>query len=82
MKGDDCMFTNRKINGYVYETRYIASWLRGGGQLCTGDDIDIFRDWLISMNLTDDEVSHITYLATNGKLELEYNARKFLSNLQ
>ena len=76
------MFTNRQINGYVYETRYIASWVREGGQLRTGKDIVDFRDWLLSMNLAEEDVNHIIYLARNGKLELEHNARTFLSKLR
>lgn len=73
------MFTNRKINGYIYETRFIVSWLRVGGQLTTGEDIDNFRNWLISLKLEEGEIEHILYLATNGKLELENSAKRFLN---
>ena len=73
------MFTNKKINNYTYETRFIASWLKAGGQLTTGEDIDNFRNWLISLELEESEVAHIVYLATTGKLELEGNAKRFLN---
>ena len=72
------MFENRQINGYIYETRFIASWVRMGGQLQYGEDIDNFYDWLLSLGLTKEEADHIRFLATNGKLELENSARKFL----
>ena len=75
------MFENKNIRG-IYATRYIASWVREGGSLATGEDIDNFREWLLSINLTDDEVEDIIYLATNGKLELEISAKKFLSKLE
>lgn len=72
-------FENRQINGYVYETRYIASWLREGGQLRYGEDVDKFHRWLLSLGLSEEEADHIKFLATNGKMELEYRAKKFLN---
>ena len=71
------MFKNKKIND-EYATRYIASWIRVGGQLYYGEDVDKFQNWLISMGLSDDDVCYITELARCGKLELEASARKFL----
>ena len=73
------MFTNNKINGYIYETRYIASWIRSGGDLQDGRDVGNFYKWLLSTGLTKDEADHIKFLATNGKLELENSAKEFLS---
>lgn len=75
------MFENRQINGYTYATRFIASWLRKGGQLRTGEDYDNFYEWLLSLNLNEDDANHIKFLASNGKLELETSAMKFLNNL-
>lgn len=74
------MFENRAINGYIYETRFIASWIRVGGQLKTLDDIHEFNEWLLSLGLSEEQAKHIKFLATNGKLELQTNAKKFLSN--
>lgn len=74
------MFKNRNING-IYETRFIASWLKVGGQLKYGKDIDDFREWLESLGLTEDKIDHIVELATNGKLELESSAKRFLNKL-
>lgn len=74
------MFENKAINGYIYETRFIASWINVGGQLRYLNDIDNFHKWLLSLGLTKDEADHIKMLATNGKLELETSARKFLND--
>lgn len=73
------MFENRVINGYTYATRFIASWVREGGKLRTGKDIDDFYEWLLSLGLSEDDAYHIKFLAENGKLELETSARKFLN---
>ena len=75
------MFENRQINGYTYATRFIASWLRKGGRLRTGEDYDNFYEWLLSLNLSEDDARHIKFLASNGKMELETSAMKFLNNL-
>ena len=75
------MFTNKTINGYIYETRFIASWAREGGKLETREDISNFYKWLLSLGLTKEDADHVKFLATNGKLELETSARKFLDNL-
>ena len=72
------MFENKVVGDYTYATRYIASWLRAGGKLEYGRDIDYFRDWLLSLSLSEDEVNHIVFLATNGKLELESSAKLWM----
>lgn len=74
------MFKNNLI-GEIHETRFIASWLRAGGQLYFVEDVDNFREWLLSFGLSEDEVYHISNMATCGKVELEHNAREFLSKL-
>ena len=75
------MFENKQINGYTYATRFIASWLRSGGQLRYEKDYDNFYEWLLSLGLTSDEVWPIMYLATTGKMELEVHAKAFLKKL-
>jgi hypothetical protein len=72
------MFKNNLI-GEIHETRFIASWLRAGGQLYYVDDVDDFCKWLSSLGLNEDEVYHIRNMATCGKMELEHNAREFLN---
>lgn len=71
-------FENIQINGYTYATRFIMSWIREGGQIREKKDIDNFREWLLSLGLSDTDAGHIVFLATNGKMELEYSAKKFL----
>lgn len=72
------MFTNKLI-GDIYATRFIMSWVRMGGRLGQrGDGIDDFRKWLTSLNLNEEDIEHITFMAMNGKLELEVSARKYL----
>lgn len=74
------IFENKAINGYVYATRFIASWIKAGGQLRTGRDIKDFKDWLKSIGeVSEDDIHHIVFLATNGRLELEDHAKRFLT---
>lgn len=75
------MFENRMINGYTYVTRFIMSWVRMGGKLGkNGEGIDEFKKWLKSLELSDEDIRDIVFLATNGKLELESSAKAFLEN--
>lgn len=75
------MFENRMINGYTYATRFIMSWVRMGGKLGKhGEGIDDFKKWLKSLDLSDEDIRGIVFLATNGKLELEISAKAFLEN--
>lgn len=71
------MFKNNLI-GEIHETRFIASWLRAGGQLYYVEDINDFQGWLLSLGLNEDEAYHVINLATCGKMELEHSAREFL----
>lgn len=72
------MFTNKLI-GDIYATRFIMSWVRMGGRLNKrGDGVDDFRKWLTSLDLDEEAIEHIMFIATNGKLELENSARKYL----
>ena len=72
------MFENGNFNGIFY-SRFIASWVRKGGMLKTGHDISMFRSWLTEIGCDDETVDKITFLATNGKLELENSAEKFIA---
>ena len=80
------MFENKKFDtgfdGHTYATRFIVSWIREGGQLRYGEDIDNFYEWLLSLGLNNDDADYIKFLATNGKLELEISAGKFLKNIE
>lgn len=75
------MFENKRIRG-IHASRYIASWVKGGGNL--GYEFEgrfDFYDWLKSLGLDKDEAQYIYNLADNGKLELETSARQFVKTL-
>ena len=72
------MFENKKFND-IHATRYIVSWVRMGGKLRYGKDIEDFCNWLSSIGLSEEEVNYIELLATNGKMELEVSAKAFLA---
>lgn len=64
----------------THATRFIVSWLKVGGQLRYGKDVKMFKSWLESLDLTEDEVGSILFVAENGKLELQNSAENFLNN--
>lgn len=73
------MFENKDFEG-IYYTRFIASWYNVGGKKIRFNDE--FRSWLKTLTINgksipEDIIDEIIYLATNGKLELEVNARNF-----
>ena len=72
------MFENKKFND-IHTTRYIASWVKMGGKLKYGMDVENFYNWLLSTGLTEEEADYVTEIARGGKLELEVSAKKFLA---
>ena len=75
------MFTNKLI-GDVYATRFIMSWVRMGGKLGKrGDGVGDFRKWLTSLDLDEEDIERIIFIATNGKLELEVSAKNYIENI-
>ena len=75
------MFTNKLI-GDVYATRFIMSWVRMGGKLGKrGDGVDDFRKWLTSLDLDEEDIERIIFIATNGKLELEVSTKNYIENM-
>ena len=76
------MFENKVIDGYVYATRFIMSWIRSGGKFDKhGKGYYDFRGWLESLGLEDRDINDIMFLAQNGKLELEVSAKNYITNL-
>lgn len=74
------MFENKEING-IYISRYVASWRATGMKTNY-----IFKRWLEQLiingrKLTAEEVAEIYSFATNGKLELETNAKLFAKKM-
>ena len=73
----------RTAYGDVHYSRIICSWLKSGGIIYGYGPIDEvnFKRWLRECcHCTDDEVHDIYLLATNGKLEYEDSAKKFLKD--
>ena len=76
------MFENKVINGYIYATRFIISWVKSGGKFDRhGKGYDDFRNWLKSLGLKTGDINDIMFLAQNGKLELEVSAKNYITNL-
>ena len=71
-------FENFFVQDYAHASRFIASWLREGGNLRRHDDYKLFREWLVSIGVTPENAKRISFLAENGKLELEEMAKRFL----
>ena len=70
-----------KVEGKVINipySRFVASWILVGGHLKTIDDLNHFKEWLRSLKIDEDDVHNISEMATNGKLELQSSAHKFI----
>lgn len=65
----------------IHMSRIIASWTNVGGQIITRRWAKTpFANWCAGLGLDPDVIQEMVYLATNGKLELEDSARKFIEN--
>ena len=74
------MLENVKIKS-VHATRYIMSWVKSGGILrATGEGYYDFSQWLKELGLSTSERDIVLEIASNGKLELEANAKIFDEN--
>lgn len=79
------MFENKlieipKLGGeVVHISRIIASWRKKGGKIT---DVrwatSPFAQWCQDLGISDDDIQYAINFATNGKLELEEQARIFL----
>lgn len=78
MSEERSRFSNELVMGYVYYTRFIASWAREGGDMKHLRKKGGFKDWLKTLPLTEEEIDDIVFLAENGKMELENSAREFM----
>ena len=71
-------FLNTTVHGF-HKSRYIASWVNVGGKFNKG----LFYKWLLSIEFDDgymseEEADEIWCYATDGKMEFENSAEKFL----
>ena len=73
---DNCL-----IKG-THASRYIMSYIRMGGNVSKRAGRSDFEDWLRSLplDLTEEEVDHISDMANSGKVEFEYDAKRFIEN--
>ena len=74
-------FDNCLVHG-IHRSRYVASWANEHGSFIWKRG-GLFEAWLRTLEingekLTEDEILGIFNYATNGKLELEESARRFL----
>lgn len=69
-------FENKIYNGEFY-SRIIASWVNMGGN--PRKNPDGFKKWLRSLKVPENVINDIYTLATNGKLELEISAKRFMT---
>lgn len=75
------MFENKIIKDYAHASRFVASWTNKGGKL-DRENRQLFKKWLRSLGLEEEDVTYIYNFATNGKLELEGCAMMFLMGQQ
>ena len=72
------MFENKLTHNGIHYSRYIASWIKAGGDLHFSKYSN-FAKWLKELQwLTDDEIRDICNLADNGKMELEESVTLWL----
>ena len=77
------MFENKIFEGIHY-SRFVASWVKVGGELRSRNAY-LMKDWLRTLTINDkkipeDIIMEIYNFATNGKLELQELAKRFLEN--
>ena len=76
------MFENKKDKVMdIHYTRIIMSYIRMGGVLSKRSGRSVFNQWLVTLGLDDEDITNILEIATNGKMELESKAYKFLQEV-
>jgi len=75
-------FENKLSSKKVYYSRYIASFNKACIDTRVGFKYGLLYSWLKTLNLSEDEADAICFLAFNGKIELEENARKYLTDFK
>lgn len=76
------MFENKQYEG-IYYSRFLASWCNAGGSFGQRTGW-LFKDWLRQLIINgkpipEEIVNDIYNYASNGKMELEGNAKVFLA---
>lgn len=68
-------YENKMSSQGIYYSRYIASWENSHGY---GHSDSLFKEWLESVGLGEDEIEEVVFLRRNGKMELENSVNEFL----
>jgi len=68
----------------IYYTRFIVSWVNGTGEPVNGN-YRKFRQWLRGLTINgkaipEEVIDEIYFIGSNGKMELEDNARAFFKS--
>jgi hypothetical protein len=74
------MFENKKDKVHdVHYSRYIMSYIRSGGVLSKrGEGRETLNQWLVTLELDEEDIDNILDMATTGRMELESSAYNFL----
>lgn len=75
-------FENKLSSEDVHYSRYIASFIKACRDTGVGFKYGLLNSWLTTLNLSEDEVNEIWFLAFNGRIELEVNAREYLTDFK
>lgn len=75
-------FENELSSKDVHYSIYIASFIKACSKMKITFSYGLFCDWLLSLDLPEDEVMAIVEFAFDGPLELEDNARIYLTDLK
>ena len=71
-------WSNPKTTQNIRYSRYIASWIKVASFY--ESDKNMFKKWLMTQDLTNDEVIDILQMYDCGKVELEHDICKFLAH--
>jgi hypothetical protein len=75
------MFENKFIEScHTHYSRIIASWVKAGGTFTHPWLFSEFAEWIRSLpvDITEEQIYEMYEMATNGKLEFEILARRYL----
>ena len=75
------MFENKFVEScYAHYSRIIASWVNAGGTFTHPWVHSKFAEWLrgLPVDITEEQIHEMHEMATNGKLEFESLARRYL----
>lgn len=70
---------NKLVNGFIHRTRFIASWMITGRNPRKDP---LFRKWINSLDIPEEDKDAIIFLCDNGKLELETSAARFIKAME